>query len=326
MKKYNLITILFLGILLSFSSCGDDEDQNIPYSTEDSDNSLMTITEFVANNSNMDSLNVALKRSDLVSTFISQGAFTLFAPTNDAFINLLDTDSTWKSISDIDSEYLRELMLYHTLPILATFSSITNDSYNTTLNTQGTSNGEATVIEFDVSNGIVLNNNSTITIAENMATNGIVHIVDKVIMPRNTAELIENDERFTMLGTAIQLVGDTIKNVVSGNNKVTFFAPTNEAFQSLLDSEPTWNSVSDIPLSRLDSILRYQIVTLDNYQSSQLRSGQLLSTIGGGAFTMDSIRNQIITSDTSQMAVKIIDSDLQGTNGVVHAIEKVLLQ
>jgi transforming growth factor-beta-induced protein len=325
MKNNKLIFTLFIGLTLLIFSCGDDENQNIPYSPESSDEATMTITEIVSNDSRTDSLMVALDKADLATTFISPGTFTLFAPTNDAFIKLIASDSTWNSIADIDNNSLRDLILYHTIPSVAQFSSITNDTYHTTLNTQGTSNGEATVIEFDVSNGIVLNNHSTITQAEILATNGIVHLIDDVIMPRNTAELLENDERFSSLGSALQIVGDTITNLISGNSRHTIFAPTNEAFQFLLDSESTWISISDIPLSRLDSILRYHIVTSDNFQASQLESGKLITTASGETITIDSIPNQIITIDTSQSIVKIIDTDIQGTNGVVHAIDEILL-
>lgn len=325
MNKYKLLPLLLLGITLSYSSCSKDIDENEPFTPKAVVGPTMTISSIVNSDSRTDSLEKALSLADLATAFKGSGTFTLFAPTNQAFMNLLASDSTWNKIADINNATLRNVLLYHTLASVVNTTTLTDDSYESTLNTQGTSNGEATVIEFDISGGNKLNNRSTIIEEDIEATNGIIQLIDEVVMPKNIYELAMNEERFSSLVSAIQVIGDTLSNVISGNGQFTFFAPTNEAFQSLLNSDSSWNSVSDIPMPRLDSILRYHLIGGANYQSSQLRSGQVISTLGGGTLMVDTISNQLISNNMNQTAVKMIITDLQGTNGVIHAVEQVLL-
>lgn len=326
MKNIKYFLLLFLSVSISFYSCDDDDDDVTP-STNTNTGPTQNIAEIAIADSRTDSLVVALAQANLVSTFQGSGTFTVFAPTNQAFRDLLATNMSWNKIADIDNTTLTNVLLYHVLGSKVMSSSLTNDTYGTTLNTQGSVNDEATVLEVDVNtNGVTINNNATVEEADIEATNGVIHIIDAVIMPRNIVELAINDERFSTLVQALQIFGDTLTGALSGPGPLTVFAPTNDAFQALLDSDSTWNSLSDIPRATLNTVLRYHVVPGDNAQASSLMQGDNFTTFNNLTLTVDlSNGAQLMTSSMAQGNVNIIVTDVQGTNGVVHAVEEVLL-
>lgn len=326
MKNYKYLLLIFLSVSISFYSCDDDDEDNTP-ATPAQTGPTQNIAEIAIADSRTDSLVVALSEAELVATFQGNGSFTVFAPTNQAFRDLLATNSSWNKIADIGKPTLTNVLLYHVLGTKVMSGDLTDDTYGTTLNTQGTANNEATVLEVDVnSNGVMINNTASVEQANIEATNGVIHIIDAVIMPRNVVELAINDERFSTLVQALQVFGDTLTGALSGTGPFTVFAPTNDAFQALLDGNSAWNSLNDIPRATLDAVLRYHVIPNKNAQASQISQGENLSTLNNLTLTVDlSNGAQLMTGDTAQSAVNIIVTDVQGTNGVVHAVEEVLL-
>lgn len=327
MKKFKYLLLLFLSVSISFYSCDDDDDDNNTPSTPAATGPTQNIAEIAIADSRTDSLVVALSHANLVSTFQGSGNFTVFAPDNQAFRDLLASNMNWNKISDIDTTTLKNVLFYHVLGSKVMSSSLTNDTYATTLNTQGSVNNEATVIEVDVNgSSVTLNNNASVDQADIEATNGVIHVIDAVIMPRNVVELAVNDERFSTLVQALQVFGDTLTGALSGTGPFTVFAPTNDAFQALLDSDSTWNTLSDIPRTTLNTVLRYHVIPNANAQASSLMQSQSLTSLNNLTLTVDlSNGAQLMTSSMAQGNVNIIVTDVQGTNGVVHAVEEVLL-
>ncbi len=327
MKNFKYLLLLFLSVSISFYSCDDDDDDNNTPSTPAATGPTQNIAEIAIADSRTDSLVVALSHANLVSTFQGIGNFTVFAPDNQAFRDLLATDMSWNKITDIDTTDLKDVLFYHVLGSKVMSGSLTDDTYATTLNIQGSVNNEATVIEVDVNGSSVsLNNNASVDQADIEATNGVIHIIDAVIMPRNIVELAINDERFSILVQALQVFGDTLTGALSGPGPFTVFAPTNDAFQALLDSDSTWNTLSDIPRATLNTVLKYHVIPNANAQSSSLMQSQSLTSLNNLTLTVDlSNGAQLMTSSMEQGNVNIIVTDVQGTNGVVHAVEEVLL-
>lgn len=325
MKNYKYLLLLFLSISISFYSC-DDDNENIPAPIKPA-GITKNIAEISIADSRTDSLVVALSQTQLLSTFKGNGSFTLFAPTNQAFRDLLANNSNWNKIADIDNAMLTNVLLYHVLGTQVMSGDLTNDTYGNSLNTQGTINNETIVFEVDIDSiGVMINNNAKVIEANIEATNGVIHIIDAVIMPSNVVELANNDERFSTFVSALQVFGDTLTKVLSGAGPHTVFAPTNNAFQALFNSNSAWNSINDIPRATLDTVLKYHVIPNVNAQASQITQGQSLSTLNNLTLTVDlSNGAQLITSDMSQNAVNIIVTDIQGTNGVIHAVEEVLL-
>lgn len=325
MKKIKFFAWLLAtaSLTIGFSSCEDDDEDSLvtpPAVT------AKTIADIAIENNQTDSLVVALTRVNLVSIFQNSGTYTVFAPTNTAFVNFLATNSAWNSIADIPETALTEVLQYHVLATEVKAADLTDATYATTLNTQGPG-GTATVIEVDVTGGVKLNNNANVTTADIDASNGVIHLIDAVITPRNVTQLALNDERFTSLVSALTAYPSfNYASVLQGTGPFTVFAPTNDAFDALIAATPAWNSLADIDSVTLKKVLEYHVVGNVNAQSSDLSQDQVIPTLGGQNLTVDlSSGAQLITADTTQGPVNIIVTNVQGTNGVVHAVDKVLL-
>ena len=91
-----------------------------------------------------------------------------------------------------------------------------------------------------------------------------------------------------------------------------------------MDSDSTWNSLADIPIATLDAVLQYHVVNGANVQSDELTDGQNVTMLGGGTVTVDLSAGAKLTTSSSQ-SVMISATDVQGTNGVVHVVDAVLL-
>tara|TARA_R110002049_G_scaffold20846_4_gene76607 strand:- start:2517 stop:3530 length:1014 start_codon:yes stop_codon:yes gene_type:complete len=322
MKNLNKLLMAALILSTSLIACDDDDDVTNPGTPAAS----QTIVEIAVADARMDSLVVALTQSGLASTFTGSGTFTVFAPTNQAFVDLLASNPAWNRIADIDQVTLTGALLYHVLPNVVMAADIQNDTYVATSSPAGPNNTLASLF-LETDNGVTINNSATVIEANVMASNGVIHVIDAIITPQNVVELALNDDRFSSLVAALQ--ADSSFNYVatlSGAGPFTVFAPTNAAFQALLDSDPTWNTLADIPTATLAKVLEYHVVTVGNVRAGTLTQGQVVPTLEGSDLTVDLTSGaQLQTANPSQGNVNIIVTDVQGTNGVIHAVDQVLL-
>jgi transforming growth factor-beta-induced protein len=306
-----LLPILILSIF--FQSCSDDEEVTPVVVT----NTIVDVA--VAND--LTSLVAAVVRADLATTLSGDGPFTVFAPTNAAFQALLDSNASWSSVNDIPVETLRAVLLFHVLSGTVGSGDL-SDTYVSTLSTGP--NEEALSLQVEVTGGVEFNGDANPVAVDVNASNGIVHVIDKVMLPPNVVSLALKNAGFTSLVDALTDSRHTTDfvAVLSGAGPFTVFAPTNAAFQALLDSNTEWSSVADIPVATLEAVLLYHVVNEANVQADQLSNGDVATL--GGAITIDLTNGaQIVTS--SGQTVNIIITDVQGTNGVIHAVDTVLL-
>lgn len=305
-----LLPILLLSLFIY--SCDDDNDDTIMPVTN-------TIVDVAVNN-NLSSLVAAVTRADLAGTLSSPGPFTVFAPTNEAFQGLLDSNADWNSVNDIPVETLRSVLLFHVLSGEVKSTDLA-DIY---VNTSSTGpNDEALSLQVEVTGAIEFNGDAKPVIVDVEASNGVVHVIDKVMLPPNVVTVALNNAGFTSLVAALTDDRHTTNfvDILNGEGPYTVFAPTNDAFQALLDSNANWNSLGDIPIATLEAVLLYHVVGA-NVQSDELENGDV-STLSG-TITIDLTNGAQIKTSSSQ-TINIILTDVQGTNGVVHAIDTVLL-
>jgi uncharacterized surface protein with fasciclin (FAS1) repeats len=312
--KLFLFGFLFMNLLVA-TSCSDDDDDSTQIE-------IKNIVDTAIDNADLSILVQAVQQAGLVSTLQSDGPFTVFAPTNAAFQDLLDSNPEWNSLSDIDNATLTSVLTFHVLAAKVE-AGILSDSYVTTLSTGP--NDEQIVLQVDVTGGVKFNGSALPVATDVQATNGVIHVIDKVMLPPNVVNLALNNPNFSTLVSALtrsDLSTDFV-SILSGNGPFTIFAPTNQAFQNLLDSNEDWNSLNDIPTSVLEAVLSYHAIAGANVQSSQLSDNQVVSTLGG-SITFD-LSNGPKIETTSGQSVNIILPDVQGSNGVIHAIDTVLL-
>lgn len=334
MKKSNVIQIgrkttlrVFLLAAIAFVAiaCEKDEiDAVVVRNTVDMDiagvlesfgdeelNGDFTIKAGFSGKPTFKTLNVALARTGLAGT-VSSNILTVFAPTDEAFAKLgLDQ----RNIADVPN--LTEILLYHVVAG-SVYSNQLSDGFVPTLN-------EAAV-EISLANGVTVND-AEVVIADIKARNGVIHAIDQVLFPpdKNLVELaLSFDPEFSILVQALLAVQEEVDliEVLSGDGPFTVFAPTNDAFVALLGELDGVDSLDDIPVDVLISVLTYHVVS-GRVFSSDLVSGPV--TTLNGTFQVDV--NDLTITDVNFREANLIPSllNVQATNGVIHVIDRVIL-
>ncbi len=286
--------------------------------------------DIVAIASNLDDFSIlaaAVDSAGLVSTLSGGGPFTTFAPVNEAFVALLDSNPDWNGLEDIPLETLTSVLTYHVVG-QTILSSTAATGYLTTLSAVDTLiHPNATLsLYFNTDSGVSFNDGSvTATDFDCEGSNGVIHTIDGVLLPPNIVTFATSDPNFSLLVEALTATGlmTDFVEVLSGPGPFTVFAPTNDAFQALLDSNPDWNAISDIPVATLEEVLLYHVVGDANVRSGDLMDDMEVTTLSGGTFTIDLDEGAVINAGSN--SANIILTDVQGTNGVIHAIDTVIL-
>ncbi len=313
----NLVKLLSLVLFVSFASCNDDDNSNVPTPTN-------TIVDVASGNADLDLLVQAATRAGLVDA-LKQTDITVFAPNNAAFQALLDSDPSWNTINDIPVATLETVLKFHVIEGRVRANQL-SDTYVNTLATGP--NNEPLSLQVNVTGGVEFNGNAAPLTTDVEASNGVVHIINSVMMPRNIVALAQGNSNFTTLVAALTDTRHTTDFVglLTGNGPYTVFAPTNAAFQALLDTNNAWNTLADIPIGTLDSVLKYHVLGL-NVQADQLINGSV-PTLLGTIVTIDLTNGAQLVTGANQTVNILVDpatNDVQGTNGVIHAIDTVLL-
>ncbi|MFL1896125.1 fasciclin domain-containing protein [Aquimarina sp. 2-A2] len=310
--KFAIIAALVLGV----SSCSDDDDGDF---VELETNLVLTATA----DSELSSLVAALGKAELVATLNGSGPFTVLAPTDAAFTTFLEANN-YASINDVPVETLKQVLLNHVIPGEFTAAALKAEGtgYAETASTAGP-NGENISIYYNATGDVVFNGGKSngggkVTTADIEATNGIIHKVDAVIeLPKVTTFAVA-DARFSTLVTALtdaNLVGALQVENGTGTPEAPFtvFAPTNDAFAKL-SAVPTGSALTDV--------LLLHVIEKNNVTSSELTTSTVVSL--GGNLDIDATA-VTVKGEGNAEASAIIITDVQSTNGVIHAIDQVLL-
>ena len=328
MKKH--IQILAIVLLSLFAvSCDDNNDSN------DTCCHGSSIVDLASQTESLSTLVSALQLTGLDATLSSSGAFTVLAPTNDAFDAFL-TSINAASLDDIPVDVLTNVLLNHVIIGEVQSSSLTN-GYASTQAVSGAS-GTNMSIYINTDNGVTFNGVSTVTSADVVASNGIVHIVDGVIGLPSVVTFALADPNFGILVQALtrpdltqSFVGLLSIPAGSAPSPFTVFAPINSAFESLL-TELGVNSLNDIDEPTLSAVLSYHVIVGTNQVSITLSDGMVFTTSldqavpGGGNITFNVGDNgEGILTDNNERTSNIIAVDVQADNGIIHAIDTVVL-
>jgi len=284
-------------------SCSDD----------DSPTQNNSITDIASGNPNFSILVDALTRADLAETLDQEGPYTVFAPTNDAFMNFLDANG-FESLDDVPLPTLTQVLLNHVVSGTNLSSGLTT-GYVKTLATGSASSTNTLSMFINTESGVRLNGVSSVTTADIMADNGVIHVVDAVIgLPTIVTHATANPN-FSTLATLLteqELVG-ALNGTAS--SPFTVFAPLNSAFDTA-----TLNLYGGLNSTQKTAVLTYHVVPGANVLSNAIPSGPI-TTFETGTFT---ISGTVITDEQSR-ATNIVATDVQASNGVIHAVNQVLL-
>jgi len=304
MKKQTLIfgLVALMGLFI-LTGCEEKEDEMKPVSE-------MSIAEYASSDSNFSILVAALAKAELVGVLSGSGNFTVFAPTNDAF-NALFSDLGISGIDDLSKETLTPILKYHVLGTEAKSSMISSGYYNTLSPAQGS----YISLKVDVSSGVKLNKTTNVTKADIDVNNGVIHVIDKVLLPPTVVDQALNNDSFSILVQAV--VKANLVDALSGNGPFTIFAPTNAAFEALFSTLGI-SGIADLTAEQLTPILTYHVVS-GNVLSTQLSEGAV-PTLNG-----ESLSVSLSPAPEINGSAKIIATDVQASNGVIHVIDNVLL-
>jgi uncharacterized surface protein with fasciclin (FAS1) repeats len=318
MKKNNPFnSVLFAALVVAattFSSCNKDDDPT-PAVTN-------TITDVVVNSASYSILKDAVVKAGLDGTLRGTGPFTVFAPDNTAFANAGITPAT---VTALTPAQLSDLLLYHTIG-----SKILAANVPAGPNAKVVTAGGDSVFVTKNAAGVFVNGIS-VAQADIAADNGVIHRLAKAL----------NKPSGNIVATA-QAAGSgldsLVKAIVRANNApggdptlintlstatITVFAPTNAAFTQLLTALGT-NNIDNIPVATLLAVLRYHVIAGRAF-SSDLANGPLTMLAGGNTTISLTAGATIRGNGNGGTASNIIATNIMARNGVVHAIDRVLL-
>ncbi|RKS95676.1 putative surface protein with fasciclin (FAS1) repeats [Flavobacterium limicola] len=318
MKNVSKIRNLAVIALFAFMtvSCNDDDNTVVVV-----DN---TITGKAVATANLSILVQALTKAELATTLKGAGPFTVFAPTNEAFAAFLAT-TPYATINDVPKEALTQILLNHVVTGAVKSTDLTT-GYIKTL-AKGTASTTNTLSMYvNTSAGVKLNGIATVTTPDIMASNGVIHIVDKVIdLPTIVTHAAANANFSTLVSVLNRSGQPNFITALSATGPFTVFAPTNAAFTSL-DAELAPGGIAGVSAANLTKVLQYHVVSPANVLAASLTEGQIVTPILTPAQTFTiQLTGGAKIKDANNRISNIIIVDVQCSNGVIHAIDKVLL-
>lgn len=269
----------------------------------------MSIAKYAASDNSFSTLVAALTKADLVGALDGTGNFTVFAPTNAAFDQLF-SELGVSGINDIPAEKLKSVLLYHVLGEEKKSGMLQSGYYNTL---SPAFNGFMS-LKVDVASGVTINKNTSVTAADVDVKNGVIHVINKVLLPPTVVDQALFNDDFSILVEAVVKAG--LANTLSAEGPYTIFAPTNTAFQELF-TQLGVSGISDLTAEQLIPILTHHVVA-GNIRSTDLSAGTV-STLNGD------ITIALSPSPSINSTSQIIATDVQASNGVIHVIDEVLL-
>ena len=327
--KTIFLTLLVFTLLFAFVACGEDEvvvtttaseeveeikiiEKSTPYPEKETKQSIAEI----AVDGGFNTLVAALDAADLVETLSSDGTFTVFAPTDDAFAALPEG-----MLEELlaDPETLKQILLYHVVgDVVMAETVITLDEAETL---------EGSMVAIDVVDGNVFLNDSQVTSTDIEASNGVVHVIDKVLVPgmqeAASNEMLEESKSIAEIAVAggfntlvAALSAADLVETLSGDGAFTVFAPTDDAFAALPEGMlegllADTESLTQILLYHVvgDVVMADTVVTLDEAE-----------TLEGSKVDIEVVDGKVFVNDS-----QVTSTDIEASNGVIHVIDKVLV-
>lgn len=295
-------------------ACNDDDEPD-PITTEPEG---QTIVDIASANDDFSTLVSAVVEANLAETLSSSGPFTVFAPNNDAFTSFLD-ENNLTAEELLNNEDLADILSYHVVAAEVPSSDVQAGPVNTVADRNF-------YVSVAPDNSIWINGNTQIIQTDIDASNGVIHVLNNVIVApsSNIAEIAiasteASEPQFTQLVAA--LVRAELVEAVSGgvDDNLTVFAPTDAAFENLYETLGVSN-IDEIPLATLRDVLLYHVVPSREFSQDLRQDAALPTLLDGASLTVDLANLQI--NDAG-----LVDTDLNihATNGVIHAIDRVLL-
>ncbi len=311
----------------------DEPAEEMPADEPAEDAAPGTIVEVAVESGAFPTLVAAVQAAGLVDVLNSDGPFTVFAPTEDAFAAALAAlDMTAEDLLG-NTELLTAVLTYHVLPLAAPAEVVL------TLDGQSVATVGGADITVTIDGERVMVNDATVVATDIEASNGIIHVIDTVLLPPadEPAEEMPADEpaedaapgtivevavesgAFPTLVAAVQAAG--LVDVLNSDGPFTVFAPTEDAFAAALAALDM--TAEDLlgNTELLTAVLTYHVLPLAAPAEVVLTlDGQSVATVGGADITVTIDGERVMVNDAT-----VVATDIEASNGIIHVIDTVLL-
>jgi len=310
----------FLVLPLTLTGCWLDDDDDPAPQPEPTPPEATTIVDVAIADGNFTTLVSALEAADLVGTLDDENAtFTVFAPTDAAF-SLLGQEAIDELLANPDE--LADVLTYHVLSGSVDAEAAIAAAGTTVETVNGASVG------LSLSGDDLLVNTATVTMTDIETDNGIIHVIDAVLMPpvitdageATIAEVAAGDEQFSTLVAALT-EANLVDTLSDPDGSFTVFAPTNAAFDMIDDA--TLDALLADP-DALNAVLLQHVVAdaeVDSVTAFSL-NGTNVATASGAEIPI------VINTDTDTLTVggaTVTMANIQTSNGIVHVIDTVIV-
>ncbi len=314
MNRWLMKCLLAFGVAASLAACGGDDNSHPPAGN---------IVE-VAQANGFTALVAAATKAGLAPALTdAKASLTVFAPTDAAFGSLAKqlgfADAT-AMVTALPANALASILSYHVLPTKKTAADlIAGGATQATLYQFG---GASATLALSTTGGVTITDaaltTAKVTTADVAASNGVIHIVDKVLVPPgvlNIVQMAQVNPLFTTLVGAV--VTANLQGTLSGAGPFTVFAPTNDAFAAIQ------STVASLTVPQLTKVLTYHVLPAQ-VLAADIPFGTPVATVEGETITINAATPPTITDKTATPA-PIVATDVRASNGVIHVISKVLI-
>jgi len=299
--RSNVRTLLVPAAVIALAACGDD-----PVGPD-----LLTddIVDIASANATTSTLVTALEAAGLVAALRGDGPFTVFAPVNTAF-SALGSDVVAALLQSANAELLSRILTFHVVAGERLAASLSNGQTLTTL--------AGATLSVAVSGGNVTINGARVTTADIEATNGVIHLIDAVLVP--PVDIVERAVLTSQTQTLVAAVAaGGLVSTLKGSGPFTVFAPVNAAFAAL-GTDKLEVLLNPANRALLQKILTYHVVP-GNVRATDLVNGARVTTVEGTQVTID------LSGATPRVnGANIIATDIVTENGIIHLIDGVLTE
>lgn len=312
MKRFLMVGLLATLVLAACAPVATPAPASTPMPLEPTA-APQTIVDIAVADGRFTTLVAAVQAADLVDTLSSDGPFTVFAPTDAAFAKL-PAGTLDDLLKPENKQMLTDILLYHVVSGNVLAADVAN------LTEAQTVLGKNVAVKVD--GGKVFINDAEVILTNIQASNGVIHVIDTVILPpaeekaMDLVDIAAADGRFTTLVAAVEAAG--LAETLKGEGPFTVFAPTDEAFAKL----PA-GTVEDLlkpeNKQQLTDILLYHVLPA-KVMSAEVTDGLIAdSALGTSVFFKLDMGNAFINE------AQIVITDIEASNGVIHVIDTVLL-
>lgn len=295
------------------SACGGDDDDP-PIAMQ------KNIAE-VAKDQGFNALLAAVTKAGIGGTLTDANAqLTVFAPTDQAFANLatrLGFADAAAMVNALPPAALQSILNYHVLAAKRSAADLRAGGASQT--TAYTYANAPARLSLDFSNGVRITDAAltvaTVTTADVAASNGVIHVVDKVLVPPgvlNIVQMAQVNPSFSSLVAAV--VASNLQGTLGGTGPFTVFAPSNTAFAA---------APQNLSAAQLRTVLTYHVLS-SQVLSTQIPFGTPVATVAGQTISFVSATPPRIR-DTTAVEASITAVDVRASNGVIHVVDKVLI-